>query len=535
MNSLLKIKPIGGLEKIGSNITILEFEKIRVAIDCGLQFFHEDAFNVNYVFPDIDEVEDIDYLIITHGHEDHIGGIFPFISKFPNAKVFAAPFAKELIHKKLSFKNLALEISPLSEIKKIIRELTDFDLEMIPVNHSIPETFGVHLFNDDLSLLFISDFKIDRRPTDEPVFDIDNFSELVKPRKMKLAMLDSTNILVPQRKHEEFDVHENLEKAFGTINKRVYITTFSSNFYRVKKIFKLAEQFNRKIILRGRSIQKYMDIAIKVGFISSEEVDNRILNEKRDKVPENAILLVAGCQGDRKSSLSNLVNSPNSKFSPREGDVFIFSSKTIPGNEGKVNYIVDELYRQGVEVLNDHHGFHTSGHADQRDLFEVYKKYSPTHAIPIHGSVMFLRKHVEFIEKNFPQTSPMFSLNFDEIVISKNLDIKFFKNEQRKQTKLFIGWDEIELDREALSEKRRLAENGVVSLLIKKGRGKSVTSEIETFGINKIDENEKAQLENLISQLDFSGKNFDQDLRALINRFFKDLCGQTPKLLYHLV
>ena len=100
MNSLLKIKPIGGLEKIGSNITILEFEKIRVAIDCGLQFFHEDAFNVNYVFPDMDEVEDIDYLIITHGHEDHIGGIFPFISKFPNAKVFAAPFAKELIHKK---------------------------------------------------------------------------------------------------------------------------------------------------------------------------------------------------------------------------------------------------------------------------------------------------------------------------------------------------------------------------------------------------------------------------------------------------
>ena len=253
-------------------------------------------------------------------------------------------------------------------------------------------------------------------------------------------MLDSTNILVPQRKHEEFDVHENLEKAFGTINKRIYITTFSSNFYRVKKIFKLAEQFNRKIILRGRSIQKYMDIAIKVGFISSEEVDNRILNEKRDKVPENAILLVAGCQGDRKSSLSNLVNSPNSKFSPREGDVFIFSSKTIPGNEGKVNYIVDELYRQGVEVLNDHHGFHTSGHADQRDLFEVYKKYSPTHAIPIHGSVMFLRKHVEFIEKNFPQTSPMFSLNFDEIVISKNLDINFLKtNKENKLSSLLDG------------------------------------------------------------------------------------------------
>jgi len=535
MNQMLKIKPIGGLEKIGSNITILEFDKIKVAIDCGLQFFHEDTFNVNYVFPDLDGIEDIDYLLITHGHEDHIGGIFPFISKFPNAKVFAAPFAKELIHKKLSYKNIPLEIRPHSEIISIIKEITQFKLEMIPVNHSIPETFGVHLFNESLSLLFISDFKIDRKSLEEPVFDINNFPELIKKRPIKLAMLDSTNILVSKRKFEEFDVSENLEKAFGTINKRIYITTFSSNFYRVKKIFKLAEQFNRKIILRGRSIQKYMDIATKVGFISLEEVENRLINEKRDRVPENAILLVAGCQGDRKSSLSNLVNTPNSKFSPREGDAFIFSSKTIPGNEGKVNYIVDELYRIGVEVLNDHHGFHTSGHADQRDLADVYQKYSPTHAIPIHGNVMFLRKHIEFIEKNFSKTSPMFSLNFDEIIIKNNHSIKFNKNELKKQTRLFTGWDEIELEREALSEKRRLAENGVVSLVIKQKRGKNTVSEIETFGLNKIHKNEKIQLQDLILQLDFSGNNFDQDLRALINRFFKEHSGQTPKLIYHLI
>ena len=279
-----------------------------------LQFFHEDAFNVNYVFPDLSDINHIDYLLITHGHEDHIGGIFPFITRFPETKIFASPLAKELIHKKLSYKNISKEIRPHSELRKIIKEISSFNLEMIPVNHSIPETYGVHLHSDDLSFLFISDFKIDKNPEDEAPFDVNTFPELTKSRKLKLAMLDSTNILVPKRAFEESDISINLEKAFGTINKRIYITTFSSNIYRLKKIFKLASQFNRKILLRGRSIGKYLDTAIQIGILSEQEVEDRLLNDRRDRIPENAIFLVAGCQGDRKSSLSNLVNSPGSKF-----------------------------------------------------------------------------------------------------------------------------------------------------------------------------------------------------------------------------
>ena len=165
-----------------------------------------------------------------------------------------------------------------------------------------------------------------------------------------------------------------MKKLLAQLIKESTSQLFPQIFIVLKKIFKLASQFNRKILLRGRSIGKYLDTAIQIGILSEQEVEDRLLNDRRDRIPENAIFLVAGCQGDRKSSLSNLVNSPGSKFFPRKGDTFIFSSKTIPGNEGKVNYIIDELYRYDINVLNDRDGFHTSRHVLTKKTSLKYMK-----------------------------------------------------------------------------------------------------------------------------------------------------------------
>ena len=174
---------------------------------------------------------------------------------------------------------------------------------------------------------------------------------------------------------------------------------------------KICETFKRKNYFKRPSIKKYLDTGIKSGLINEQVVSSRLLNEKTSKVPENAVFLVAGC-GDRKSSLSNLVNTPDSKFFPRENDLFIFSSKAIPGNEAKISYIIDELIRAGVHVVGDWEGFHSSGHADQEDLIDMYEKFAPTHAIPIHGTVNFLHRHAELIEQNFTSINVIPSLNF---------------------------------------------------------------------------------------------------------------------------
>ena len=223
--------------------------------------------------------------------------------QFPNTKVFASGFAASLINKKLSYRSINIDIKPLSELSKIVKKETSLNLEFLPVNHSIPETYGVHFYNKDVSLLFISDFKIDEIPGEEVKLDLDNYPNITQNRKVKIAMLDSTNILVPKRRVKEKDVFENIEKTIGTFNKRIYITTFASNLYRVKKIFELCETFKRKIILRGPSIKKYLDTGIKSGLINEQVVSSRLLNEKTSKVPENAVFLVAGCQGDRKALL----------------------------------------------------------------------------------------------------------------------------------------------------------------------------------------------------------------------------------------
>ena len=167
-----------------------------------------------------------------------------------------------------------------------------------------------------------------------------------------------------------------------------------------------------------------------------------------------------------KSSLSNLVNTPDSKFFPRENDLFIFSSKAIPGNEAKISYIIDELIKTGVHVVGDWEGFHSSGHADQEDLIDMYEKFGPTHAIPIHGTVNFLHRHAELIEQNFTSINVIPSLNFDEIHLTNNLEVVPKKTNSSPAPRFISGPLEIDLDKSVLSEKRKIAESGVVSYVI---------------------------------------------------------------------
>ena len=250
-NPLLRFRPFGGLEKIGSNISLIEYQDKVVAIDCGIQFPQDDLLGIRYLFPNISEIEKIDALIITHGHEDHIGGIIQFLRQFPNCPVYCSSFSKELILGKLAYKQMSANFEHYLPGDTIF--LDDLEIKTIPVNHSIPETQGLHFTNSkkEFSLLFMSDFKIEHDSSYEKTFSIKNFPELTEKYPIKIALLDSTNILVEKRKHSEFDVENNIEKIFGQFNQRIYITTFASNLYRLISFIKLAKKFKRKVLLKG--------------------------------------------------------------------------------------------------------------------------------------------------------------------------------------------------------------------------------------------------------------------------------------------
>ena len=358
--------------------------------------------------------------------------------------------------------------------------LDDLEVQTIPVNHSIPETQGIHLTNSkkEFSLLFMSDFKIEEDSKFER-FSIKDFPELTQSYPIKIALLDSTNILVDQRKFSEFDVENNIEKAIVQFNQRIYITTFASNLYRLVSIIKLAGKFKRKVLLKGPSFHRYLDCGIKSGLIDEKEVKGILINDEK-RPPNNCIILISGCQADKRSSLSNLVNQPNSPLKPREGDLFIFSSKAIPENERAVANVVDELSRSGVHILNDRHGFHCSGHADQKDLKEIYEDYAPTHAIPIHGNVYFLNRHIEFIQENFKSIECSHT-NRDEFIIDDQFKLITTKNNNSKDISFFHGSNEVEIDPDTLGERKRIARDGVVSIVLKESKNKVIN--IETMGI----------------------------------------------------
>ena len=529
---LLRFRPFGGLEKIGSNISLIEYQDKIVAIDCGIQFPQDDLLGIRYLFPNISEIEKIDALIITHGHEDHIGGIIQFLRQFPNCPVYCSSFSKELILGKLAYKKMSANFEHYLPGDTLF--LDDLEIKTIPVNHSIPETQGLHFTNSkkEFSLLFMSDFKIERDSSYEKTFSIKNFPELTEKYPIKIALLDSTNILVEKRKHSEFDVENNIEKIFGQFNQRIYITTFASNLYRLISFIKLAKKFKRKVLLKGPSFHRYLDCAVRSGLIKESDFKGTLINDEK-RPPSNCIIIISGCQADKRSSLSNLVNQPNNSLVPRKGDLFIFSSKAIPGNERAVANIIDELSRLGVHILNDRHGFHCSGHADQEDLKEVYTDYAPTHAIPIHGNVYFLNKHIEFIQENFKSITCAQLLNKDEFVINHQFELTTKLNNNSKDISFFHGSNEIEIDSQTLGERKRIARDGVVSIVLKSSRNKVMG--IETMGIPMTSIDLKKELPEIIEEHSFKTKNFEQELRSLTNNFFSLNYGVRPKLIIHLV
>jgi len=395
----IRIAFLGGLNEIGKNMTVFECEGDMMILDCGMAFPDGDMLGVDMVIPDYTYIEQnrdkIRGVVITHGHEDHIGGI-PYLLSKVNVPIYGTPLTVGLIENKLKEHSLS---APAELIKKNSGEhikLGCFDVELIHVNHSIPDSVGVAIHSPAGTIVHTGDFKIDYTPMAGGMIDLSRFAQLGDAGVLAL-MADSTNASRPGYTPTEQKVADSFDSLFAKARRsRIIIATFASNISRIQQIMNCAQKYGRKVAFSGRSMINYMNVARELGYVKVP--DNLIIDidQLKEYPPEKVVLATTGSQGEPMSALSRMAYSDHRKVEVGAGDFIIISANPIPGNERTVGNVVDELLKRGCEVVYESmYEVHVSGHACQEELKLIHSLVKPRYFIPVHGEQKHLRKHVE--------------------------------------------------------------------------------------------------------------------------------------------
>ncbi len=384
--SRLKIIPLGGLEQIGMNITAFEYEDSIIVVDCGLAFPDDDMLGIDLCIPDItylmDHMDKVKGLMITHGHEDHIGAI-PYVLKQLNMPIYATRLTMGIIENKLKEHNLMRGTK-----RKVVKfgqsiNLGQFRVEFIKTNHSIVDAAALAIYSPAGTVIHTGDFKVDYTPVFGDAIDLQRFAEI--GRKGVLALMcDSTNAERPGFTQSERTVGKTFDTLFQEHkNTRMIIATFASNVDRVQQIINTAYKFGRKVVVEGRSMVNIVETATSLGCINIPENTLIDIEQLKNYTDEQTVIITTGSQGESMAALSRMAGDMHKKISIGPGDTVIFSSNPIPGNEKAVTNVINELLQKGADVIFQ--DVHVSGHACQEEIKLIYTLVQPRYAIPIHG------------------------------------------------------------------------------------------------------------------------------------------------------
>ena len=393
----IKVSFLGGLNEVGKNMTLFEYGEDMFLVDCGLAFPDQDMLGVDLVLPDFTYVERnadrIRGIVITHGHEDHIGGL-PYLLKVLNVPVYGTKLTIGLIQGKLREHGL-LNSASLNVIKPgDVITLGGFTVEAIHVNHSIPDALGLAIRCEGGTIVHTGDFKIDTTPIDGGMMDLGRLAEIGQEGVLCL-MSDSTNAERPGFTESERKVGESFETLFRKAgNNRIIVATFSSNIHRVQQIMNVAASLGRKVALVGRSLENVVSISAELGYLNVPEgivIDINMINRyPADKL----VIITTGSQGEPMSALTRMAFSDHRKVEIHPNDYVIISATPIPGNEKTVSRVVNELMKLGADVVYEKmYEVHVSGHACQEELKMIMGIVKPKYFIPVHGELKHLRKH----------------------------------------------------------------------------------------------------------------------------------------------
>ena len=393
----LKIIPLGGLEEIGKNITVFEYGNDIVVLDCGMAFPDEEMPGVDIVIPDFSYLEKnqdkIRAVVLTHGHEDHIGALPYFLKKF-NVPVFGTRLTIGLVQNKLKEHGLDKTAKLKSVLPGNILKIGEFRVEFIRSNHSIPDAVAMAFHTPVGVILHTGDFKIDSTPIEGKMIDLARIGELGKKGVLAL-MQDSTNVERPGFTMSESTVGTAFDEIFrSNLKSRIIVATFASNIHRMQQIVNAAAQYGRKIALSGRSIVNVVSVAIELGHMKIPKGMLIDIDEITNYPPHKLVIITTGSQGEAMSALTRMAFSEHRKVTLGPTDTVIISANPIPGNEKAVSNVINELYKLGTNVIYESLAdIHVSGHACQEELKIIMSLANPKFFIPVHGEYRHLFRH----------------------------------------------------------------------------------------------------------------------------------------------
>jgi len=465
----LKIIPLGGVNEIGKNLTVFEYGNEIVVVDCGMTFPDEDMLGVDLVIPDVSYLvkkkEKVLGIVLTHGHEDHIGAL-PFVLRSLNVPIYGTRLTLCLVEQKLKEHGI-LSISNLNRVRagEVLKLGNHFKLEFIRVNHSISDAVSIAITTPVGTVIHTGDFKIDCTPIEGDMIDLARFGELGK--KGVLALLsDSTNVERPGVTMSERTVGEKFEEIFKSTKSRIFVATFASNVDRLQQIINSAYNNKRKVAISGRSMLNIVEVATQLGYMTIPNGTLISIEDIKKYQPHQLVIITTGSQGEPMSALTRMAYSDHKKVEITKGDLVIISASPIPGNEKFISKVINELYRKGADVIHEAlTEIHVSGHARREELKLILGLVKPQYFIPVHGEYRHLVHHAKLGEQMGVKKENIFVLSLGDVLELNKDEAKVTGNVPAGKV-LVDGYGVGDVGNIVLRDRKHLAQDGLIVVVV---------------------------------------------------------------------
>ena len=544
-SNITSIFALGGLGEVGKNMYVVTHNEEIIIIDAGVMFPEDDLLGIDYVIQDISYLKQnedkIKGLFITHGHEDHIGGISFLLNSVHIPKIYASKISADLINKKLIDRNIKYENIEIVTEETVVKTKY-FTIEFVGTTHSIPESFALAIHTPNGVIFETGDFKFDLTPIG-PMANIHKMAELGK-KGVTLLLSDSTNALSEGFSKSESSVDEALNDIVSKHYGRVIIATFASNIYRIKHIVETCRKNNRKIIVFGRSMETSIELAMNNGLIEDKTIF--IDNNYAKGLKKNEIcILCTGTQGEPLAALSRIANGIHKQITLMPDDLVVFSSSPIPGNAASINKVINKLYLKGVKVYTNKtfNDVHTSGHAKEEELKWMLRIIKPKYFMPMHGEYRMLKRHTEIAEAcGVPKENTFICKNGDVINIKDGI---VTRGDTVKSGDVYVDGSRIgDVGSQIIKDRKLMSSDGILvtilnintltrKLLIKPHvttRGFIMLNENPEL-ISKIEKKVTEVVNNFLSTSTYNYTDLKNQIILELHPFINELTGRRPIIL----